>query len=69
MCMASNECDLMERMEDANMCAYPRLGPPFNAYFQSYERTVYHRHSERGELVAFAIAEREQASAVDHAHA
>ena len=37
-CMASNECNLMERMEDANMCAYPRLRPPFNAYeyFQSY---------------------------------
>ena len=28
----------MERMEDANMCAYSRLGPPFNAYFKSYER-------------------------------
>ena len=55
--MASNECDLMERMEDANMCAYPRLRPPFNAYFQSYWRAVYHRHSECGELVAFAIAD------------
>ena len=58
-CMASNEreCALMERIEDENMREYPRLGPPFHAYFQSYERAVYRRHSERGELVAFAIAD------------
>ena len=56
-CMASTECDLMERIEHANMRTYPRLGAPFNAYFLSYERAVYRRHSEGGELVAFAIAD------------
>ena len=39
------------------MHGYPRLGPPFNAYFQSYERAVYRLHAEGGELVAYAIVD------------
>ena len=39
------------------MHGYPRLGPPFNTYFQSYERAVYRLHTEGGELVAYAIAD------------
>ena len=47
----------MERMEEASMHGYPHLGPPLNAYFESYERAVYHLHAQGGELVALAISD------------
>jgi GNAT superfamily N-acetyltransferase len=56
-CISEHERAQMERMEEASMHGYPRLGPPFNAYFQSYERAVYRLHTEGGELVAYAIAD------------
>ena len=56
-CISEHERAQMERMEEASMHGYPRLGPPYNAYFQSYERAVYRLHTEGGELVAYAIVD------------
>ena len=56
-CISEHERAQMERTEKASMHGYPRLGPPFNAYFQSYERAVYRLHTEGGELVAYAIVD------------
>ena len=46
----------MAALEEANMHTWVREGPPFEAYFLSYERTVCDV-TEGGELIAFAIAD------------
>ena len=46
----------MAALEEANMHTWVREGPPFEAYFLSYERTVCDV-TEVGELIAFAIAD------------